>query len=473
MALGKAKVNILANLKPLKRGLISAKAAIVGFMKRAGSVMKFGFTSAFKVINSGLRKIVRLAKLAAVALIGIGIASIKIASDVVETENLFKISMGSMADSAGKFAKDYSKSLNLFENDTRKSLGTFQLMLTSMGLTEKASFEMSKGLTKLVNDISSFRNQNPAEVFLKLTAGITGESEPLKRLGILVNETVIKNLALSDSTIKARLSTTKMERVIDSFGRKIAGASNATKKQGLVLTETEKIMLRYKAIVNATSLDTGDMARTLDDTANVFRQIWAQVKVTGNTIGKIFIPSVTKAGIAVREFFVNNQPKIEKWAKISLKAITAVVDKLKSYFELAKTGNFEAIFKDIGRIFGQLAKGLVSLFEKLKPVAVNLGNQIGQGFLEAIRGTKLGKFLGAAGKVLGAPSKAASGIQAAVNLPFEFQRRTNLSSLESEFERKRGQARGLAPGAERNEVVSELKRLNQRIQRIVEQGARF
>ncbi len=142
MALGKAKVNILANLRPLQRGLIQAKAAVTSMVRSAGSIMRTGFTSAFRVVNAGLRKIVSLAKIAAVALLGIGAASVKIASDVQETENLFVISMGNMADAAGKWAKEYSRALGLFEPATKKSLGTFQLMLTSMGIAEDKAFEM-------------------------------------------------------------------------------------------------------------------------------------------------------------------------------------------------------------------------------------------------------------------------------------------------------------------------------------------
>ncbi len=473
MALGKAKVNILANLKPLKRGLINARTLITGFMKRAGSVMKFGFTSAFKVINKGLRKIVSLAKLAAAALIGIGIASLKIAADVEESENLFEIAFGDMADDVDKWAQKYSKATKLFVGNTKKQLGTFQLMITSMGIGSKKAAEMSKQLVKMAVDVSSLRNQGLAEIFLKFQGALTGQTEGLNRIGILTGEQVQKELALADASFKARLSSQKLTRVIDEFGKRIAGATNAGKKQGLVLTNLEKVMFRYKAIVKATKLDQDDFVNTADSLSNVIKVIGEQLSRSADTIGKIFSPAVTKAGIVVREFFVNNQPKIEKWAKVSLKAITAVVDKLKDYFQLAKAGNFEAIFKDIGRIFGQLTKGLVSLFERLKPVAVNLGNQIGQGFLEAIRGTKLGKFLGAAGKVLGTPVKIASGIQAAVNVPFEFQRRSNLSSLDSELENRIRQARGMAQGAGRDEAVVELKKLNQRIQRIVEQGAHF
>jgi len=489
MALGKATVNILANLKPLKAGLRKARAAVLkatrdikrdraltrealgnlfelSGLKRALGVVRFGFTSLFKIVRVGFRNMIRLSKLAAAALLGIGIASIKIASDVVETKNLFKISMGEMADAAERWSRDYSRSLNLFELDTKKAVGTFQLILTSMGLTEKEAFKMSKGLARLTNDISSFRNLNPADVFQKLQGGITGEIRPLRNIGILINETTIKALALKDANIKARLENIKSTRVIDSMGRKIAGATKSAKKQGLVLTEVEKVMLRYKAIVNATGKDTGDMKRTLDDLANVFRQIVAQLKVTANTIGKVFMPEVTKAGVAIREFFVNNQDKIKGWAETTKKSIGAVITKLKEYFDLAKAGKFEEIFKDIGRIFNSLTKGLLELFERVKPFAFNLGKEIADGFMEAIKETKLGK-------ALRSPREVGVRFASPTQLVFEQQKQAGLGGLQSELAQGLQRAKGLPAGTERDELVQEMRKLNRNIQLIVQDNRGF
>lgn len=408
-------VNLIARTSVFEKNIRRSKKTAKDFettlqkvgrtARKMGSILRTGFSRSLSIMVSGMKTVVRWAKITAAALVGIGIASVKIATDVQETENLFNISMGSMSKSANKWAKEYSKSLGLFTNDTKKSLGTFQLMLTSMGLTEKQAFKMSKQLTTLANDIASFRNQRPADIFLKLQAGITGESEPLKRLGILVNETVIKNLALEDSTIKARIAT---KDVTTAMSHQVDGAirmTTAVRSQGLVLTDVEKIMLRYKAIVKATEKDQGDMKRTLDDTANVFRVIWSQIKVTANTIGTALLPVVTKASIVIRDWLINNQALFDKWASKAASAIEAVIAKLKEYFALAKAGKFEDIFRDIGRLFIELKQGLVRAFEKIKPFAVNIGEQIATGFLDSIEDTKFGRFLKGTGKVLDAVNK--------------------------------------------------------------------
>jgi len=363
MALGKAVVDITANLKPLRAALAKAEGQVRGMIRRVGVALRRGFGMGFKAIQRALGSVVRLAKIAAAAILGIGVASVKIASDVQETDNLFRISMGSMAEEAAAFARNYSKSLNLFENDTRKALGTFQLMLTSMGIGEAEAFKMSKGLVRLTNDIASFRNQKPEDVFLKLQAGITGEAEPLKRLGILVNETVIKQLALEDATIQTRMA--------------MKGASKE-------LTQTEKILLRYRAIIRATRVDQGDMARTLNDTANVFRQVWAQIKVTGNTIGKELLPSITKVAIALRDWLIQSQPEFAKWTRIAVQSVGKFTDKFQEIFNLAKSGQFGKIFDGFKQRFVQLRVEAGKMFDGFKPKLEAMGESIGQGIVKAL-----------------------------------------------------------------------------------------
>lgn len=466
MALGKATVNILANLKPLQRGLKNANAAVKAMVKRAGSAMRTGFRASFKLISAGFRNIIRLAKLAAAAIIGIGIASVKIASDVQETENLFRISMGNMAASAQRWATSYSKSLNLFENDTRKALGTFQLMLTSMGIAEDEAFKMSKGLVKLTNDIASFRNQRPDEIFTKLAAGITGESEPLKRLGILVNETIIKQLALNDATIQAQQVTKKGTVSYKRYGNMVIRVQKSTNKASKELTDMQKVMLRYKAIVNATTKDQGDMARTLDDTQNVFRQVWAQTKKTGETIGNVLLPAVTKTAIVMREWLKENQASIEKWAVIARDGVLVVAKEIMTLFNLAKSGDFEGLGARLAQTLEKVAAVVRKVLIRFAPIAFDIGKSIGDGFWESFKDTKLGKFLGDAGSTLRAPKSLAEGIGGSFGQ--SINRRRLEGSIGSIMDRASGRrvVENREGGAFGNqEVINELKKLNAMVSR--------
>ena len=355
----KTVISLEGTLKKASRGFRNFRSAMLSVSRITG------ISAGFRVITAGLRTITRLAKLAALALIGIGIASVKLRTDVEETSNLFVIAMGDMAESAQNWVTRYSRSLGLFENNTKKALSTFQLMLVSMGFTEKAAFDMSKGLVQVTNDIASLRNLKLEEAFTKIRAGIVGESEPLKAIGILINETTIKQLALND----------------------------ATRDSSKELTELEKVQFRYKAILNATERDQGDFKRTLDSTSNVFKIIKEQVQVTANTIGKVFIPQVTETAIKVRDWLIESQGLFESWATKTKDAIGAVIERLQIYFALAKAGKFEAIFTDLGRVFGDITAGIESALRKIRPIAIDMGDAIAQGFFEAIEGSVLGKFL--------------------------------------------------------------------------------
>ena len=193
----------------------------------------------------------------------VGAASINMAMDAVESENLFEVAMGGMADSARDWSEELRTNLGLNAFEVRKSVSTFNQMLSSMGLTETAAFDMSKGLTQLSFDMASFFNLAPDIAFQKLQAGITGEVEPLKRLGIIVNETTIKNTALDHGLIQL----------------------------GDTMTEQQKIQARYIAIMEQTANAQGDLARTMDSPTNRLRILKEQVKEVGIEIGISLLPA--------------------------------------------------------------------------------------------------------------------------------------------------------------------------------------
>ena len=155
-------------------------------------------------------------------------------------------------------------------------------MFKSMGLTSDGAANMAKALTSLAYDMASFYNLKPEEAFLKLQSGITGEAEPLKRLGILINEATVKTYALK----------------------------HGIGEQGKALTELEKVYARYFAILDQTKLAQGDLLRTGDSLTNVFRTIWNLIKQTGTEIGTAFLPAITELGIAFRDYLINNKEDI-------------------------------------------------------------------------------------------------------------------------------------------------------------------
>lgn len=246
---GSARVKGLSNdIKKL--GGTADKASRTGVAGFAGLATKmFAVTAA---VGAG---VVAFNKLGAV---------IQKAIDVEESESLFRVSLGKMAGVARAWSKELSRSLGLNEFELRRNVGILFNMSQSMGIAEDAAFDMSKGLVKLAHDMASFFNLKPEEAFDKLRAGITGEAEPLKRLGILVDETTVKQVAWR----------------------------NGIARTGRELTQQQKVLARYQAILEQTSKAQGDLARTADSPANKIRRLQTRVDVLSTKFGQALLPSV-------------------------------------------------------------------------------------------------------------------------------------------------------------------------------------
>lgn len=235
--------------------------------------------SGFRQFEEGLnRRVAQTAKFAAAAAVlamaGIAAASVKMAVNAVESENLFDVSMGRMGKAARDWSNEVSAALGMNAFEVRKSVGTFNVMLSSMGLTEDAAYDMAKGLTQLTYDMASFYNLSPEIAFQKLQSGISGEIEPLKRLGIIVNEETTNQAAYA------------------------AGIA----KTGQALTNAQKIQARYIAIMQQTSLAQGDMARTITSPANAMRVLQSRTEQLMVQLGQALIPALRGVIVILGDF---------------------------------------------------------------------------------------------------------------------------------------------------------------------------
>jgi len=256
--LGKMQQELKATTEELKLKS-SAWYKLSESMDKAGEKMKAvgdKISSAGKTLSTAVT----------LPLLGIGTAATKMAMDAVESENLFEVAMGAVAGDARKWSEETSKALGLNAYNVRNNMATYNAMLTSMGLTSDESLKMSEGLTQLSYDMASFYNLKPEEAFDKLKSGISGEAEPLKALGILVNDTTIKTYAYA----------------------------NGIAKQGEQLTEAQKVQARYGAIMEATKNAQGDLARTMDSPTNKLRIMKEQAQQIGIQFGQILIPILEK-----------------------------------------------------------------------------------------------------------------------------------------------------------------------------------
>lgn len=105
---------------------------------------------------------------------------IKESSAYVENLNLFTVSMGKFADEAKRYAETVGDLLGIDPSDWMRNQGVFMTLMTGFGVVEDKAALMSKNLTQLGYDISSYFNISVADAMQKLQSGIAGELEPLE-----------------------------------------------------------------------------------------------------------------------------------------------------------------------------------------------------------------------------------------------------------------------------------------------------
>ena len=191
-----------------------------------------------------------------------------------ENMNLFTVAMGEYAESALEYGETVSEVLGIDLSDWIRNQGVFNTLLTGFSDTADRAALMSKNLTQLGYDLSSFFNISVEDSMQKLQSGISGELEPLRRLGYDLSQARLEAVALSLGIDKSVSS----------------------------MTQAEKAELRYYAIMTQVTTVQGDLARTLEAPANQLRILKAQVEMAGRAIGNIFIPALNAIlpyGIAV------------------------------------------------------------------------------------------------------------------------------------------------------------------------------
>lgn len=181
-----------------------------------------------------------------------------------EDLNLFTVALGQYAAEAQNYAEKVSDVMGIEPAQWLRNQGVFNTLLTGFGDTAERAQLMSQNLTQLGYDISSFFNISIEDAMQKLQSGISGELEPLRRLGY-------------------DLSQARLEQTALNLGIKESVAN---------MTQAEKAELRYYAIMTQVTTAQGDMARTLEAPVNQLRILQAQLIQATRAIGNIFIPAL-------------------------------------------------------------------------------------------------------------------------------------------------------------------------------------
>lgn len=202
-----------------------------------------------------------------IAALGIGKVikdSIITAMDSIESDSMFDTVFGSLSNDVRRWSEELQNTLGLNGYAIRENVATLYNMTQSMGLASSEALNLSKDMTLLAEDMASFYNISSEEAFTKIRTGLTGETEPLKALGILVDDATIKQYAYA----------------------------NGIAKTGSELSNTEKVMARYIAIQQQTATASGDLARTLNSPANQLRVLQNNLNLLKIELGNAFMPIV-------------------------------------------------------------------------------------------------------------------------------------------------------------------------------------
>ena len=237
---------------------------IIGWFQRLGSDSSGLKTASF---NLGTLFKTAVGFKAIQGLVDFGRSAVDLGSQITEVENVVDVSFGSMSDKAYQFASTAKEQFGLSELAAKTYSGTMMAMLKSSGVAQNAASDMSITLAGLAGDMASFFNLDTDVAFQKIRAGISGEIEPLRQLGI-------------------NMSVANMEAYALSQG--ITTSYNA-------MTQAEKATLRYNYLMSVTSDMQGDFARTAGTWANQVRLLTLNFQSLSAVIGQGLIAGILPA----------------------------------------------------------------------------------------------------------------------------------------------------------------------------------
>jgi hypothetical protein len=287
-------VQIQADVTSLKQGLAQAQAAIKGVddnVKTADTGMK-NFSSRLKNVASTL----------GVAFAGTQIAAfakdtVMAASNMAESLSKVRVVFGDGAAAVEAWGKTAADSMGISNQAALEAAGTYGNLFQAFGLGQGQAQDMSMSLVQLAGDMASFNNTSIDDAITALRSGLSGETEPLKKFGVAMNEARLKTEAMALGLIKS--------------------TSDA-------LTPAAKAQAAYALIMKDTALAQGDYSRTADGTANTMKTLQAKMEDAKVALGdalmpafqgllavlKVAIPLLMKLG----NFFKNNQDEIKAFA---------------------------------------------------------------------------------------------------------------------------------------------------------------
>src|SRR3954464_7193759 len=224
----------------------------------------------------------------------------------------------SSGDDLVKWSKGSAQALGLTQQEALAAAGTMGNMLVPMGFARKRAAGMSKSLVTLAGDLASFNNASPEETLNAVRSGLAGETEPLRRFGVFLNEARVQAEAMSLGLVRTSKDTSKVKATQmaasiaqSNYNKALSkhGKSSIEAKRGMLamqraniavgkavkgvvpkLTAAQKAQATYSIIMKDTKDAQGDFARTSGSLANQQRILRAQYKNIAGQLGTSLLP---------------------------------------------------------------------------------------------------------------------------------------------------------------------------------------
>lgn len=228
----------------------------------ANEKQRKSYLSLSNQMNGFMRNMAKLVSLKAIAdYLGNAVAKF---NDFYEATDLFHNAMGNLSGEADTLISKMQGLLGVDPTKAMTYMATIQSLGTSFGLTSDKAYVLSKNLTQLAYDEGSYWNKNVAETFTAMSSAISGEIEPIRRLGIDLTQ--------------ARL---QQELLALGFNKQVSSLSQA-----------DKAVLRYISIMKQTANIQGNLAQTIQSPANQIKILKAQLDMLAKSVGSLLYPAM-------------------------------------------------------------------------------------------------------------------------------------------------------------------------------------
>lgn len=275
---------------------------------------------------------------------------VEASSDLTEAQTKVRAVFADSADEIFAYAEGSAARIGFAESAALEALGTFGNFFTSSGLAVEQAVEMSTTLTDLAADLASFNNIDTSDAFVKLRAGLAGEIEPLRAIGIAITEAETKAKAL--------------ELGLVDLGEEVGQA--------------ERLQARYALILEKSANAQGDFARTSDGLANQQRILRAQFEDILTVVGaplvspllsvlQTFVPAAGQAADAFGRIVGAILPALDALLKGAGPALEAVFDGLGD-----RADTLAPALLDVGETLGAILGAAAPVIEVVDTLAIGV-----------------------------------------------------------------------------------------------------